>query len=314
MLSRITRLTNAQTGVSLSVSATASLLATQLNLSPMYQVRFGSKKKRMEKKAGEDSSSSGGSGANAKQLAQQREKVQLRLKQKREETRKALKLRQEASSAAQLANHMNVQEALRYLRAAEVGRSAHSTTISLSMRIVAEKGAHAVNGKCRLKHKLDDERIAVFTNSSEHAAEARKAGAAIVGGDDLIQKVKDGEINFDRAYATPDIVNRMNQQVARILGPKGLMPSAKRGTVTKDVYNTLKDASGEMTFKQAGTMLTLPVGRASFTNMQIVENIVTVVNSVRQQMAESEATSQKSAYLGLARITSTTGPAIVIAV
>lgn len=318
MLSRIGRLCNTGgiTGMCAANTTMHTSLINRLGSSTTIQVRHGSKKKRNEKQAQQAATTkaSGASGASAKQLAQQREKVQLRMKQKRAETKREMKLRQESVKMPKMPNFMPIDLAMQYLRAAEVGRSAHSSTVSVYMRVVGEKGAHPVNGKCRLPHKLDDERIAVFTNSSEQAAEARRAGAVEVGGDDLIQKVKQGEINFDRAYATPDIVSRLNQQVARILGPKGLMPSAKRGTVTQDVFTTLQNASGEMTFKQDGTVLAVPVGRASFTNLQIVENIVTVVDAVRKDMADSEQTSRKSSHIGIARISSTTGPSIVIRV
>ncbi|ANB13891.1 mitochondrial 54S ribosomal protein MRPL1 [Sugiyamaella lignohabitans] len=297
-----------------AATTTAGLISVSsrplLQLINPPQPRYGSKKKRDEKKAAK--SDGAPSKADAKQLAHQREKVLLRLRQKREETKKATKLRVEAKNASKSSNFMDIETALRYLRAAEVGRSAHATTISLTMRIVAEKGAVPVNTKCRLPKPLDEERIAVFTNSSELAAEARRAGAVLVGGDDIIDQVKQGIINFDKAYATPDIVSRLNQ-VARILGPKGLMPNAKRGTVTHDIYNALVQASGEMTFKQEGTMLSLPVGRASFTDLEIVSNIVTVTDAIRKFMTDSSAHNKK-AYIGKTVITSTTGPSIVVEV
>lgn len=271
-------------------------------------VRFASKKAQNAKTA---VSAAPENKLDAKTLALQRERIALRAKAKREEARKEAKLRMEAREAKASALCMDIETALRYLRAAEVGNRPSSTTISLNMRIVAEKGATPVNGNCRLPKPLDTERICVFTNSSELAQQARKAGAAVVGGDEIIEQVRNGVVNFDRAYATPDIAKKLTS-IARILGPKGLMPNAKRGTVTEDIFNAVSSAVGETTFKQHGNMLRLSVARASFTDLEAVRNIVAVINSVRDNIANSGNT--KNAYIGKTTITSTHGPAIVIEV
>lgn len=262
-------------------------------------VRFASKKAEAPK-------------VDQKQVALQREREQKRLQQKRESAKFVSRLRDEARVSLQLPHTMDVAEALRYIRAAEVGRPAHATTISLEMRIVADRGVPKINGTCRLPRPLDEERICVLTGSSELAEQARKAGASLVGSDNIINQIKEtGETPFDRVYATPDVMSRVNQ-IARILGPKGLMPNVKRGTVTNDIFDAVQAARGEMSFKQHDTLLRIPVARASYPDTDIVRNILTVTNSVREML--EGVTSAKKGQIGRTLLTSTASPSIPIQV
>ncbi|KAA8916768.1 hypothetical protein TRICI_001066 [Trichomonascus ciferrii] len=268
--------------------------------------RWGSKKKGAA--GGGDESK-----ADAKQVQQQRERASLREQTKKAEQRRVAKLKDEARLAAKSPLCMDVETALRYLRAAEVGRPAEATTISLHMAMIAEKGAAMVQGSYRLPRALEEQRIAVFTNDADAAAAARRAGAALVGSDDLIQQVRDGVINFDRAYATPDMMGRLNT-VARTLGPRGLMPSAKRGTVTSaaNMYNVINEAAGETIYKQKTPVLSLPVGRCSFSDYEIVRNIVAVTDSIRDTIAKMD--KKKAPSIGKTTISSSVGPNIIIQV
>lgn len=268
-------------------------------------VRFASKKSG-GKKAAEAPK------VDQRQLAAQREREQKRMQLKRDNQRAINRLRDEAKRSLELPNAMDIQTAMKYIRAAEVGRPAHATTLTLCMRIVSEKGAAKLSGTCRLPKPLDEEIICVVTNDNALAEEARKAGASIVGGDDLITAIAEGrEPAFDRMYATPEVMSRLTT-VARILGPRGLMPNAKRGTVTSEIGAAISAARGEMSFKQSDTMLLLPIGRASFTDAEIVHNILTATNRVRELLAQSQAA--KSGYIGRALLTSTSSPSIAIEV
>lgn len=270
--------------------------------------RFGSKKKNKK-----TDDSGGASKADVKLLQQQREKASLREQSKKAEQRRMARLKEEARNALKGPLCMDIETALRYLRAAEVGRPANSTSISLHMTMIAEKGAAMVQGSYRLPRALEEQRIAVFTNDSEAAKDARKAGASLVGSDDLIQQVRDGNINFDRAYATPDMAGRLNT-VARILGPKGLMPSSKRGTVTNasNIYSVISDAAGETIYKQKTTVLSLPVGRCNFSDYEMVQNIVAVTDAIRESISKMDV--KKAPTIGKTTISSTVGPQIVIQV
>lgn len=262
--------------------------------------------------ASKASSSSGDtSKADAKQLAAQRERAAKRESAKRAEARKVARMKDIAREAFKSPLCLDIETALRYLRAAEVGKPAKSTTITVNLGVVAEKGAALLQGTYRLARPLDEQRIAVFTTDREVEAAAKQAGASIVGSDDLIAKIRDGIIEFDRAYATPDMMGRLNT-VARTLGPLGLMPSAKRGTVVpgQQIAEVISAAAGETVFKQKNSVLSLPVGRADFSDAEIIRNIITVTDAVRANIASMD--SKKAPSLGLTTLTSTTGPAIVV--
>lgn len=248
-----------------------------------------------------------------KQLAQQREREQKRMQLKREIALSFEKLKTEARTFKLLPNTMDVPRAMRYIRAAEVGRPAHATTISLQMRIVAERGVPKINGAIRLPLGLKEEKICVLTSVSELAEQARQAGAAVVGSEDIIALIRDTPDQFkvDRVYATPDMVTRV-AQVARILGPRGLMPTAKRGTVISNVYDTIMAAKGETTFKQVNDMLTLPIARASFSDTEVVNNALVAVNAIRQML--NGVQSAKKGTIGRTTLYSTNSPSIPIVV
>lgn len=250
--------------------------------------------------------------ADMRQLAAQREREHKRQQIKRENARVLLRLKDEARAFQNLPHTMDISDALRYIRAAEVGRPAHATTLTLDMRIVADRGVSKVTGALRLPKPLDEERICVVTNNSEFAEEARKAGAALVGSDNIINAIREGgPIDFDRMYATPDIMSRVTQ-IARILGPRGLMPNVKRGTVTTNIYDAIIAARGEMTFKQVEDSLTLPVARASFTDAEVVRNILCVIDTVRDLLANAQ--SARKGSIGRTLLTSTASPSISIIV
>lgn len=254
-----------------------------------------------------------------RQLVQQREREQKRLQFKREAALAYEKLRTEARLFREMPNTMDVPTAMRYIRAAEVGEPAHAATVSLQIRIVAERGVQKVNGALRLPHGLKEERICVITSEPELAEQARRAGAAVVGSDDIIAKIRDESTNsgpaflstIDRIYATPEMMSRISQ-VARILGPKGLMPNAKRGTVISQVYDTIMNAKGETTYKQVNDMLIFPIARASFSDSQVVSNILTAVNTIRAQL--QSVPSAKKGQLGKTLLASTRSPSIAIVV
>lgn len=248
-----------------------------------------------------------------RQLVLQREREQKRIQLKREAAMAYEKLRTEARVYKSLPITMDVSQALKYVRAAEVGRSAHSASISLQMRIVAEKGVPKVTGAVRLPYGLKEEKICVLTSDAALAEQARKAGADMVGSDEIIALIRENSEKFDadRVYATPDMVSRVNQ-VARILGPRGLMPTTKRGTVITEVFETITAARGETTFKQANDMIIMPIARASFSDTETVRNILAAVNSVRDRLASVQSTKKGS--IGRTTLVSTNSPNISIVV
>ena len=149
-------------------------------------------------------------------------------------------------------------------------------------------------------------KVAVFAKGAK-AEEAKRAGADIVGAEDLAEQVGKGEINFDRCIATPDMMGIVGR-LGKVLGPRGLMPNPKVGTVTMDVTQAIKDAKGgavEFRVEKAG-IIHAGVGKASFTEDQLIENIKALADAV----SKAKPTGAKGQYLKGLTIASTMGPGI----
>jgi len=151
-------------------------------------------------------------------------------------------------------------------------------------------------------------RVAVFAKGAK-AEEAKKAGADIVGAEDLAEAIQKGEINFDRCIATPDMMGIVGR-LGKVLGPRGLMPNPKVGTVTMDVTSAIKDAKGgavEYRVEKAG-IVQAGVGKASFAEKALAENVRAFVDSV----VKAKPTGAKGTYLKKISISSTMGPGVKI--
>jgi large subunit ribosomal protein L1 len=151
-----------------------------------------------------------------------------------------------------------------------------------------------------------DVRVVVFAKG-ELEAQAKEAGAAFVGAEELAQKIQEGWLDFDVVVATPDMMGQVGR-LARILGPRGLMPSPKSGTVTKDVSNTVKELkAGKISYRvDKGANIHAPVGKVSFTPDQLVENISTVIESVKKGKPQSS----KGQFIKSLVITATMTPSV----
>jgi large subunit ribosomal protein L1 len=152
-------------------------------------------------------------------------------------------------------------------------------------------------------------RVAVFAKGAK-ADEAKKAGADIVGAEDLAEQVQKGEINFDRCIATPDMMGIVGR-LGKVLGPRGLMPNPKVGTVTMDVTQAIKDAKGgavEYRVEKAG-VVQAGVGKASFSEDAIVQNVKAFVDSV----VKAKPAGAKGTYMKKISISSTMGPGVKVA-
>jgi len=151
--------------------------------------------------------------------------------------------------------------------------------------------------------------VAVFAKGAK-ADEAKRAGADIVGAEDLAEIVQKGEINFDRCIATPDMMGFVGR-LGKVLGPRGLMPNPKVGTVTMDVTQAVKDAKGgavEFRVEKAG-IVHAGVGKASFEEKAIADNIRALIDSV----VKAKPAGAKGHYVQKISISSTMGPGVKIA-
>jgi large subunit ribosomal protein L1 len=149
-------------------------------------------------------------------------------------------------------------------------------------------------------------RVAVFARDAK-AEEARKAGADVVGAEDLVEQVQGGTINFDRVIATPDMMPLVGR-LGKVLGPRNLMPNPKVGTVTPDVAGAVKAAKGgavEFRVEKAG-IIQGGIGKASFTEEALLENIRAFIDAVQK----AKPTGAKGTYVKRVAVSSTMGPGV----
>ncbi|MFO7191203.1 MAG: 50S ribosomal protein L1 [Thermocrispum agreste] len=201
------------------------------------------------------------------------------------------------------------------LEAARLAKETSTTkmdaTVEVAMRLGVDprKADQMVRGTVNLPHGTGKTvRVAVFA-TGEKAAEAEQAGAEVVGSDDLIERIQGGWLDFDAAIATPDQMAKVGR-VARILGPRGLMPNPKTGTVTPDVAKAVADIKGgKVTFrvdKQAN--LHFIIGKVSFTAEQLVENYAAALDEILR----AKPSAAKGRYLKKVTFTTTMGPGIPV--
>jgi large subunit ribosomal protein L1 len=184
-----------------------------------------------------------------------------------------------------------------------------SVDVAVNLGIDASKSDQQVRGSTVLPHGTGKTvRVAVFT-SGKNADAAREAGADIVGLEDLAEKVKAGQLDFDVVVASPDAM-RIVGQLGQILGPRGLMPNPKVGTVTPDVAGAVRNAkAGQVRFRadKAG-VLHCTIGKASFDVQKLHENL----NALLADLQKSKPAAAKGVYLKRISVSSTMGPGVQV--
>ena len=181
--------------------------------------------------------------------------------------------------------------------------------IALNLGVDPRHAGQLVRGVCQLPHGTGKTmRVAVFARG-EKAEEAKKAGADLVGAEELAAEIEKGVINFDRCIATPDMMG-VAGKVAKVLGPRGLMPNPKLGTVTMDVKKAVESAkAGELQYRVEKTgIVHAGVGKASFTEKQLVENIQMFLDTI----AKSRPSGVKGKFMLRCTISSTMGPGVKV--
>lgn len=203
----------------------------------------------------------------------------------------------------------SVKEAVRIVKERATAKFDETIEISMNLNVDPRKSDQNIRGVTQLPAGTGKTlRVAVFAKGPK-AEEARKAGADIVGDDDLAEKVQAGEINFDRCIATPDMMGTLGK-LARVLGPRGLMPNPKLGTVTMDVAEAVKAAKGgqvEYRAEKAG-IVHAGIGKASFSAVDIEKNLRSFVDAIMK----AKPTGVKGSYLKKVTLSSTMGPSVRI--
>jgi ribosomal protein L1 len=243
-------------------------------------------------------------------IAEQRERAQSKETQRKQELRKMARKRSLARANPEKSPyHMDIPTALRYLRASEVGRSPLDSVISITTGVVAPKGNPKLSGSISFPKPLKETKILVFTTVEEQH-EIIGAVVSKIGGLELIEEVKKGmDLDYDMAFATPEMVQHLNP-VARILGPKGLMPTVKKGTVAENLFDLIKSQAGSSPFRQKTEQISLPIGRVNFSDDEIIKNLVEAKKALERAISEQKV--KRQSILGQTVISSTHGPGMII--
>ncbi len=202
-----------------------------------------------------------------------------------------------------------LEEALTVLKEISSVKFNESFELALNLGVDTRKSDQVVRGATVLPNGTGKEvRVAVFTQGA-NAEAAKAAGADIVGMEDLAEEVKKGNMEFDVVIASPDAM-RVVGQLGQILGPRGLMPNPKVGTVTPDVATAVKNAkSGQVQYRaDKGGIIHAPIGKCSFEVKALAQNLAAIVSAVKK----SKPASAKGVYLRKMSVSSTMGPGLMV--
>jgi large subunit ribosomal protein L1 len=181
--------------------------------------------------------------------------------------------------------------------------------LALNLGVDPRKSDQMVRGSVVLPHGLGKKiRVTVFAKG-EKATEAENAGADFVGAEDLVEKIRSGWLDFDKAVSTPDLMGMVGK-LGKILGPRGLMPNPKSGTVTFEVAKAVKDiTAGRADYRtEKAGVVHVSIGKVSFDNEKLIDNAKTVIKSIEK----AKPSSSKGKYLKKISISSTIGVGIPV--
>lgn len=216
---------------------------------------------------------------------------------------------QQAAKLAEPTRLHTFEEAAEALKKFPGPKFDQTVTISCRMGVDPRKGEQMIRGACPLPHGTGKKVTVIVFAQGNAAQAATDAGAEFVGMDDLVKKVQDGWLDFDVAIATPDAMVAV-RKLARLLGPRGLMPNPKTNTVTDDTGGAVREVkAGRVNFKlDKNGNISVPVGKASFAVNQIAENAAAVVEALQR----SKPATARGRYIHTMHLAATMTPSVVI--
>jgi len=220
---------------------------------------------------------------------------------------KASKRRKGAKELLEPQKCYGLGEAIEILKQAKATKFDQSVDMAIRLGVDPRKADQMIRGFCELPHGTGKSVRVLVVAKGEKLAEAKDAGADHYGEEEIIKKIQGGWLEFDRVVATPDMMAQVGK-VGKILGPRGLMPNPKVGTVTFDIkkaVDTIKAGQVEFRVDKAG-VLHVPVGRMSFDNKKLEENVQVLVDTVKRM----RPASAKGTYMKTITINSTMGPGV----
>ncbi|MEE0230644.1 MAG: 50S ribosomal protein L1 [Peptococcaceae bacterium] len=216
---------------------------------------------------------------------------------------------QDAAKRVDKNNLYEVQEALALVKENATAKFDESVEVAFKLGVDPRHADQQIRNAMVLPHGSGKSRSCLVFAKGEKAKEAEAAGAEFVGAEDMIAKIQGGWFGFDVAIATPDMMGTVGK-IGRLLGPKGLMPNPKTGTVTMDVAGAVAEVkAGKIEYRvdKAG-IIHAPIGKASFTVEALVDNF----NALAQALIKAKPASAKGVYMKSISVSSTMGPGVKI--
>ena len=216
--------------------------------------------------------------------------------------------RKQTWSALDASKVYSLADAIETLRGFCSSKFDETLEIAVKLGIDVAKADQNIRGMLSLPNGTGKKvRVAVFTINNQE--DAKKAGADVIGGEELIDKVANGFLEFDRVIATPDMMPKMSK-VARVLGPKGLMPNPKLGTVTNNVAEAVANAkAGQIEYRaEKNGIINAGIGKMSFATEKLVEN----ANALIDQLKKVKPSSAKGQYILGVSVATTQGPGVKV--
>lgn len=217
--------------------------------------------------------------------------------------------RTEAASKVDRGRRYSLDEACGLVAQASFARFEESVDIAVRLGVNPRHADQMVRGAIVLPHGTGKEKRVLVFAKGDKAKAAEEAGADLVGADDLVKKVQEGFLDFDTVVATPDMMGQVGR-LGRILGPRGLMPNPKVGTVTMDVEKAVKEAkAGKIEFRvEKAGIVHAPVGKRSFEPRKLADNARALLGA----LVKAKPAAAKGTYLRSITVSSTMGPGIRI--
>lgn len=221
--------------------------------------------------------------------------------------KKLNKKRQEAYAKVDSEKLYNVEEALKLAKEASYAKFDETFDVAFRLGVDPRHADQMIRGAIVMPAGTGKKVRVVVITSGENMKKAEDAGADLVGGDDIIQQIQGGWMEFDRVIATPDMMGKIGR-IARILGPRGLMPNPKLGTVTTDVEKAVKEQkSGKVEYRtEKNGIVHVPFGKKSFADDALVENFKAIASAI----VRAKPASAKGTYLKSVAISTSMGPSL----
>jgi large subunit ribosomal protein L1 len=214
-----------------------------------------------------------------------------------------------AAAKVDRAKFYDVPQAVALVKSGAYARFNETVEVAMRLGVDPKHADQMVRGTVVLPHGLGKTTRVAVVASGEKVKEAEQAGADVVGGDDLVQKITGGFLEFEALVATPDMMKSLGR-LGKILGPRGLMPNPKAGTVTFDIGKAVRELkAGKIEFRVDKTaIIHVPVGKVSFAETQLVENTEALLAAVQR----AKPSTAKGKYVKSVTLSSTMGPGVPV--